>query len=88
MTDRLEPITITVRLFAGAAEQAGIRTVILQLDPPGNVAAARAALLAQFPQLSPLCAVSLWATDTEVLDDQSRLQPNSELAMIPPVSGG
>jgi molybdopterin converting factor small subunit len=79
---------ITVRMFAGAAQQAGVRTVELELDEGATVAAAREALLRQMPQLKPLSDVSLWATETEVLDDLALLKPDSELAMIPPVSGG
>jgi molybdopterin converting factor small subunit len=79
---------ITVRLFAGAAQQAGVRTVDLELSDGADVAAAREELLAQMPQLKALCDVSLWATETEVLDLHALLKPDSELAMIPPVSGG
>ncbi len=79
---------ITVKLFAGAAQQAGLRTLSLELTDGANVAAARAALLVQLPQLKALCDVSLWATETEVLDTATVLKPDSELAMIPPVSGG
>jgi MoaE-MoaD fusion protein len=83
-----QDLLITIRLFAGAAQQAGVRSVKLHVPPPGDVAAARNALLAKFPQLSGLCAVSLWATETEVLEECTVLKPDSELAMIPPVSGG
>lgn len=79
---------VTVRLFAGAAHQAGVRTIDLELSEGADVAAARDALLAQIPQLKALCDVSLWATETEVLDQCTVLKPDSELAMIPPVSGG
>ena len=79
---------ITVRLFAGAAEQAGMRTLELELHDGADVAAARAALLVRLPQLRSLCEVSLWATETEMLPESAVLRPNSELAMIPPVSGG
>ncbi len=79
---------ITVKLFAGAAQQAGLRSIELELDEGANVAVARQALLKQLPQLTPLSQVSLWATQTEMLDDLAVLKPDSELAMIPPVSGG
>lgn len=79
---------ITIRLFAGAAQQAGVRSLELELGEGADVAAARAALTTQMPQLKSLCDVSLWASETEVLDDKSPLSPGSELAMIPPVSGG
>ena len=79
---------ITVRLFAGAAQQAGVRTLALELNEGADVAAARDALLNKMPQLKALCDVSLWATETEVLDERTLLKPGSELAMIPPVSGG
>lgn len=79
---------ITIRLFAGAAQRAGVRTVELNLSDGADVAAAREALLSHMPQLTALCEVSLWATETEVLDDTAVLKPDSELAMIPPVSGG
>lgn len=81
-------INVTVRLFAGAAQQAGVRTVGILVPAPGDVASARTVLIEKYPQLRALCAVSLWATETEVLDEHALLQPNSELAMIPPVSGG
>lgn len=79
---------ITIRLFAGAAQQAGVRTLAVELSDRADVAAARDALLVQLPQLRALCDVSLWATETEVLDEHTPLKPDSELAMIPPVSGG
>ena len=79
---------VTVRLFAGAAHQAGVRTLDLELSEGADVAAARDALLAQMPHLKALCDVSLWATEKEVLDQRTVLKPDSELAMIPPVSGG
>ncbi len=79
---------ITVRLFAGAAQQAGMRTLTLELNDGADVATAREAVLDQLPQLKALCDVSLWATETEVLDEHAVLKPDSELAMIPPVSGG
>jgi molybdopterin converting factor small subunit len=79
---------ITVRLFAGAAQQAGVRTLTLELCDGADVATARDALLAEMPQLKSMCDVSLWATETEVLDEHTLLKPDSELAMIPPVSGG
>lgn len=79
---------VTVRLFAGAAHQAGVRTIDLELSEGADVAAARDALLVQMPQLKAICDVSLWATETEVLDQRTVLKPDSELAMIPPVSGG
>lgn len=81
-------IQIQVRLFAGAAQAAGQRVVDLQLPEGASVATAREALVTLLPQLAPLAAVSLWATEVEILDEQTLLQPNSELAMIPPVSGG
>lgn len=83
-----EQVSITIRMFAGAAELAGARTVEVKLFEGARVCDARSALVAMLPQLGPLCQVSLWATETEVLTDNSRLDPDSELAMIPPVSGG
>ncbi|MDX1930230.1 MAG: MoaD/ThiS family protein [Pirellulaceae bacterium] len=79
---------VTIRLFAGAAQQAGVRSLTLDLHDEANVAAARTALLEKMPQLKALSEVSLWASETEVLDDHALLKPDSELAMIPPVSGG
>ncbi len=79
---------INVRLFAGAAQVAGTRTVEVEVSDGADVAAVRDALLNRLPQLKALCDVSLWATDTEVLDERTVLKAGSELAMIPPVSGG
>jgi molybdopterin converting factor small subunit len=79
---------IQVRLFAGAAQVAGTRHVELDLAVGSNVKSARERLLEHLPQLGALAAVSLWANDTEMLDDDAVLSDGSELAMIPPVSGG
>ena len=79
---------VTVKLFAGAAQAAGMRSIDIELADGANVAAARGVLLEHLPQLRALCAVSLWATETEMLDESAVLRPYSELAMIPPVSGG
>ena len=76
-----------VGLFAGMAEAAGCR----HLDVPwtrGSVADLRAALEALQPSVGPLLARSAIAVSGRYLADAADVPAGSEVAVIPPVSGG
>ncbi len=79
---------LQVKLFAAAAQSAGTRSLEIAVPEASTVAQARAYLLELHPQLTALAQVSLWANDSEVLDDDAVLRDGDVLAMIPPVSGG
>lgn len=79
---------ITVRLFAVLREHAGTRQLTLDLPQGSTVADAIAALRA-----GPLAGLSerarfVTALDREYVEEGERLRPGSELALVPPVSGG
>src|ERR687886_843859 len=74
---------VTVRLFAMLRERAGAREVTLELPEGACVRDAIAALDGVADGLPVVMAVN-----REYADDEARLDPGDELALIPPVSGG
>ncbi|MFD0896890.1 MoaD/ThiS family protein [Loigolactobacillus binensis] len=79
----------TVKLFAILAEQVGQAEVQLQLPTPITAGAVKAAMQAAFPQTSSVLADCLVAVNQTFID-QEEFAPSevTELALIPPVSGG
>lgn len=77
-----------VKMFAAARQLAGQAVIEISLDEPATVADLKRAMLAQFPGLEPLANHLLLAVDTEYADDDRCLDSESEIAVIPPVSGG
>jgi molybdopterin synthase catalytic subunit/molybdopterin converting factor small subunit len=84
--------SVTVQLFAVAAERAGARQVALEVAVDGGglptVGDVRRALAAQVPALAPLLAVCAFAVAAEYAEDAAPVPPGAEVAVIPPVSGG
>jgi molybdopterin synthase catalytic subunit len=76
-------MTVRVRLFAGLRERAGRAELALELPPEARVRDALAAMA----ELTAGVPVVL-AVNREYADEDARLQPGDELALIPPVSGG
>ncbi len=81
-------MTLTVHLFARARDLAGAASVPVELPPGATVAALRAALATQVPALAALLARSAVAVDHDFADDAHVLTVASEVAVIPPMSGG
>ena len=79
---------IHVLLFAGAKQLAGRNALEVELPERATVAKLQAAVAAQCPALQPLLARSLWAVDGEYAKAETLVGPTSEVALIPPVSGG
>jgi MoaE-MoaD fusion protein len=81
-------VEITVRLFAALREHAGTRELTLEVPQGATVADAigilRAGALAGLPERAPFVT----ALDREYVEDDERLSAGSELALVPPVSGG
>ena len=89
MSSTTESLELTVRLFAGAAEVAGHRTLVVATVPGADLAQVISALLGSQPQLARFASVSRWAVGNEFVGDDFKFTTNTlELAMIPPVSGG
>src|SRR5262245_60870781 len=81
-------MTITVQLFARARDLAGSGRVEVELPPAASVADLKESLARRFPQVSPLVPKLLVAVGTEYADDRTILEPGTEVACFPPVSGG
>lgn len=81
-------MTLTVHLFARAADLAGAGVVHVELPPPATVSDLRAALAAQLPQLAALLERSAVAVNHDFADAAHALTAADEIAVIPPVSGG
>jgi molybdopterin synthase catalytic subunit/molybdopterin converting factor small subunit len=79
---------IRVRLFAIQREQAGTRSLVLELADGATVEHAWAALVERFPVLAPGRPSVRFARNGEYADPGERLAEDDELACIPPVSGG
>src|SRR5438270_11350459 len=79
---------VTIRYFAAARERAGISSETLELDEAATAAEALAAACARHPALQPVAERLRLAVDQAFAAPESRLRDGSEVALIPPVSGG
>ena len=76
-------IEVSVRLFAGLRERAGVEAISLQLPEDARVSDA----LARMTELTAGIPVVM-AVNREYADQDHPLRAGDELALIPPVSGG
>ena len=81
-------MTLRVKLFAVAKERAGREELTIDLPSGATVADLRRALATTCPALATILPHALWAVDTTYANDQTILTEQSEIALIPPVSGG
>jgi molybdopterin synthase catalytic subunit len=79
---------VTVRLFAGVREAAGSSTVEVEVPARPFVSDIRRALSILLPQAEELLRCSAMAVDGEYAQDITPVVAGSEVAVIPPVSGG
>jgi len=80
-------VRVRVRLFAELRERAAVSELELELPQGADLAALKRALEAAVPALGSLSHVRV-AVDRAYAADDTRLTPQSEIALIPPVSGG
>jgi molybdopterin converting factor subunit 1 len=81
-------MNVRVRLFARARDLAGADTLTLDLPPGSTAAELRRRLADACPCLAPLLERSALAVDDEFAGDAQVLSAGSEIALLPPVSGG
>lgn len=81
-------MTITVLFFAQAREYAGLTSTSLDLPDPSRVSDALAALGHSHPSLERLWPHLAVALDGQLVSPDAPLHSGSELALLPPVSGG
>jgi molybdopterin converting factor subunit 1 len=79
---------VRVKLFAAARELAGRHELEIQVEAPATVGAVRRAVLQSCPALATILPHCLWAVDARYASDDDGVLETSEVALIPPVSGG
>ncbi|MHA2620555.1 MAG: molybdopterin converting factor subunit 1 [bacterium JZ-2024 1] len=78
---------ITVRYFGIASEIAGTREQTLEVPDGTRLSDLREQIFREFPRLAEMESALLFAVDAEVVDE-AELRHGSEVAILPPVSGG
>ena len=81
-------VKITVLLFAAARVRAGSASLEVELTEPATVLDLKAALARSCPDLMPLLGSARVAVDASYATDLDWVSSGSEVAIIPPVSGG
>ena len=79
---------VRVKLFAVAKELAGRDEIELELHDGASLADLRAAVEKKSDALRPVLRHAMWAVDGQYASDDVKLTERSEVAIIPPVSGG
>jgi molybdopterin converting factor subunit 1 len=79
---------VRVKLFAVARELAGRDQLELKIAERATVADLRLAIVEAYPALKKIMPHTMWAVDAEYADDDATINERSEVALIPPVSGG
>ncbi|MCY3800655.1 MAG: molybdopterin converting factor subunit 1 [Chloroflexi bacterium] len=79
---------VSVRLFAGAAEVAGVRVQRVTIQDGATVDEVFDRMAEQFPALAAMKASLKFAVNQEFVEMDQRLSDGDEMAVIPPVSGG
>jgi molybdopterin synthase sulfur carrier subunit len=79
---------VSVKLFAVAKEWADADAVELDLPAAATVATVREALLTRLPKLAQFGSNLRFAVDTDYANDATPISATSDVACIPPVSGG
>jgi molybdopterin synthase sulfur carrier subunit len=81
-------MNVRVKLFAVAKELVGGNELALDVRNGATVADVRQAVTVRYPQLAHILPHALWAVDAEYVTDNTVLNEHSNVALIPPVSGG
>jgi len=81
-------MTVCVKLFAAARQQAGCDEIVVDVDDGATIADVERALVAAVPALNTVVTHARWAVDAEFVDGGQIVTAESEVALIPPVSGG
>jgi molybdopterin converting factor subunit 1 len=79
---------VRVKLFAVAKELAGCDELAVNLPAGATVNDLRDAMIAESPALERIVPHAMWAVGAEYAAADTPLNELSEIALIPPVSGG
>jgi molybdopterin converting factor subunit 1 len=80
-------MVINIKLFGIAAEQAGERTIQLEVSERCDLNELRESLKNKFPKLESIVHFSI-AINKAYAKENRMINSNDEIALIPPVSGG
>ncbi len=79
---------VSVKLFAVAKQAAGCDELALDVANGATVADVAEAVVVAVPALEGVLAHARWAVDAKFVDENQPVTADSEIALIPPVSGG
>ncbi len=81
---------LKVQFFAAAKELLGKSELDCQieLDRPANISDLKDFLTTHHPELTDILKTSTFSVDRQYATPQTVLNPDQEIACIPPVSGG
>jgi molybdopterin converting factor subunit 1 len=79
---------VRVKLFAVAKELAGCSELTIDVPEGATISDLHTALIHTFPTLARIIPHALWAVGTTYASDDTLLNEQSSVALIPPVSGG
>jgi molybdopterin synthase catalytic subunit len=81
-------VRVRVHLFARYREATGREQVDLDLPEGGTVDLAWSTMVERYPQLAEYRPFTLFAVGHDYVEPDYRLEPDDELCLFPPVSGG
>jgi len=79
---------LRVKLFAIAKERAGRTELRLELPAGSTIGDLQSAVASRCPALADIRPHVLWSVDAAYANSETILTDKSEVAIIPPVSGG
>lgn len=79
---------LRVKLFAVAKELAGRDELAIEVPQGATIADMRRIVAAEYPMLENVLPHALWAVDAAYSNNDTLLNEKSDIALIPPVSGG
>jgi len=81
-------MNIKIRLFATLKDRAGRSQIQISLPEPSNARIMLEEVTAVYPDLAPLLSTCLISINKAFARPDTPIQPNDEIALFPPVSGG
>jgi molybdopterin converting factor subunit 1 len=79
---------LEIKLFATLKERAKANVIAVPIETATTVRQLRETVAAHYPVLAPLMQQTLVAVNQEFAFNDDAVQPNDEVALFPPVSGG
>jgi len=79
---------VHVKLFAVARQRIGRDSIEVDLPTDPTIGYLRVAIAEQYPPLAKLLPHSRFAIDSDYASDAAFVSANTDIAIIPPVSGG